>query len=308
MSERPATQTAFVTLVRNAREKACMNLLVESIRSFGGALSSCEIWVFDANPQTAYSTRIEREGIQVLPLSPPDTTMRYYFADKVYACAQAEYMAAGRADSLVWIDPACLIVKPPLLFELGRWFDVGVRPVHIRNVGLGATEPLDGFWERTYEAVGVQDVEATVESFVDGQMIRAYYNSHAFAVDPSLGLLRQWKTCFEGLVLDQGFQEGSCADDHHQIFLHQAVLSALIATTVEPTRIRVFPPDYNYPYNLHTSVPIDKRASTLNEVVCITYEERSLDPKAVDDIAIDEPLRSWLAHRMHLDGSPENSQ
>ena len=166
------------------------------------------------------------------------------------------------------------------------------------------SEPLDGFWEKTFEAVGVRDVQASVESFVDGQEIRAYYNSHAFAVDPSLRLLQQWKACFEGLVLDQGFQKGPCADELHQIFLHQAVLSALIATTVETSRTRILPPDYNYPYNLHESVPFDKRASTLNERVCVAYEERSLDPSAVADIVIDEPLHSWLAQRLPPDDLP----
>jgi hypothetical protein len=32
----------------------------------------------------------------------------------------------------------------------------------------------------------------------------------------------------------------------------------------------------------------------LNDLVSITYEDRSLDPAIVDDIGIREPLRSWL--------------
>ena len=117
----------------------------------------------------------------------------------------------------------------------------------------------------------------------------------AFAIDPSLGLLRRWYECFEALVADQDFRTESCADDLHQIFLHQAVLSALLATAVEPARIRVLPPAYNYPYNLHQAVPFDRRAASLNDLVCITYEDRSLDPNVVDDIDIHEPLGSWLA-------------
>ena len=44
-------------------------------------------------------------------------------------------------------------------------------------------------------------------------------------------------------------------------------------------------------------VPSDRRALTINDLVCIAYEERSLDPTVVDDIGIDEPLRSWLSAR-----------
>lgn len=304
MSESVNAQAVFVTMVRTASERAHAGLLIESIRSFGGALSTSEIWLFEANPQTAPCTSLEYSGVRVLSLSMPDTMGRYIFADKVCACAQAEVLATGRFRSLIWIDPACLVIKPPVLFDLGHLFDAAVRPVHIRNVGLPLAEPLDGFWKGTYETVGVHDSRAAVESFVDGQQIRAYYNTHALAIDLSLGLLSRWYECFEALVTDQSFQRESCADDLHQIFLHQAVLSALLATAVEPARIRVLPPDYNYPYNLHQSVPSDRRAVSLNELVCITYEDRSLDPNVADDIDIHEPLRSWLALRE----SPSDSQ
>ncbi len=305
MSEPVIAQTVFVTMVRTAGERACAGLLIESIRSFGGALSTCEIWLFEANPQTAPCSSLESGGVQVLPLSIPDPVGRYIFADKVYACSQAEALATERFRSLIWIDPACLVIQPPVLFDLGHSFDAAVRPVHIRNVGLPLAEPVDGFWKKTYETVGVHDIRAAVESFVDGQQIRAYYNTHALAIDPSLGLLSRWYECFEALATDQGFQTTSCADDLHQIFLHQAVLSALLATAVEPGRIRVLPPDYNYPYNLHQAVPFDRRAASLNDLVCITYEDRSLDPNVVDDIDIHEPLRSWLALHSSLSDSPE---
>lgn len=303
MSEPVIAQTVFVTMVRTASERTCADLLIESIRSFGGALSTCEIWLFEANPQAAPCKSLESMGVQVLPLCVPDSVEQYYFADKVYACARAEELAAERVQSLIWIDPGCLIIQPPLLFALDHSFDAAVRPVHIRNVGLTTTEPLDSFWKKTYEAVGVDDVQVTVESFVDGQQLRAYYNSHAFSVDPSLGLLSRWYECFEALVGDQDFQTSSCRDDLHQIFLHQAVLSALLASALEPARVRVLPPDYNYPYNLHQSVPLDRRAITLNDLVCITYENRSLAPNVVDDIDIREPLRSWLS--LHV--SPNDS-
>jgi hypothetical protein len=54
---------------------------------------------------------------------------------------------------------------------------------------------------------------------------------------------------------------------------------------------------YNYPYNLHASVPEPRRAQALNALVCIAYEDRCLDPGEMVDIAVEEPLRSWLAER-----------
>jgi hypothetical protein len=109
--------------------------------------------------------------------------------------------------------------------------------------------------------------------------------------------MRRWAAVFQTLVVDGAFQAAACHDVPHRVFLHQAVLSALLATEVDPARLRPLPPAYNYPYNLHASVPEERRAQALNELVCVAYEDRSLDPGAVEDIAIEEPLRSWLAGR-----------
>ena len=92
-------------------------------------------------------------------------------------------------------------------------------------------------------------------------------------------------------------QRASCQDDWHQIFLHQAVLSTLITTELDLERVRILPPDYGYPYNLHQDVPADRQALALNDLTCVIYEERSIDPGQVSDIQIHEPLRSWLATR-----------
>ncbi len=294
MREPMVSDVLLLTLVRNAGEGERARMLVDSIRSFGGDLSHCEVWLFEADARAGSSESYESSNIRILPLHAPDQLGRYYFADKVYACARAEEMVDRRIRTLIWIDPGCLIIQPPGLFRLGRSFDAAVRPVHIRNVGLSTTEPVDGFWRRVYEVVGVRDVQTSVESFVDRQHIRAYFNSHAFSINPSVGLLQRWLECFETLVLDKAYQTRCCHDELHRIFLHQAVLSALLATSQEQGRIRVLPPSYSYPYNLHQSVPLERRAPTLNELVSITYEDRSLDPAVVDDISICEPLRSWL--------------
>ena len=295
MSDTTVDQTVFLTLVRTTGERACARILIDSIRSFGGVLSHCPIWLFEANPQKAPCNRSGGMDVQVLSLSVPDTVRHYYFADKVYASAQAEELVTPRVQSLIWIDPACLTIRPPLLFDLGQSYDAAVRPVHIRNVGLPPAEPLDGFWKKICETVGVHDIQTTVETFVDAQRIRSYFNSHAFAVSPAKGLLRRWFELFEALVSDEEFQMSSCQDELHQTFLHQAVLTALLATRLDPKRIRFLPPDYNYPYNLHQSVPPDRQALALNDLVCIAYEDRSLDPGVVDDINVHDPLRSWLS-------------
>ena len=295
MSQTAVGQTVFLTRVSTAGQRSRARLLIDSVRSFGGSLRHCPIWLFEPNPQEVPCGNLESADVQILPLAVPDTVKHYWFAAKVYACARAEELAAPGVRSLVWLSPDCVIVNPPLLFDLAPSFDAAVRPVHVRNVGLRATVPPDDFWKKIYETVGVHDIHTTVESFVDAQRIKAYFNSHALAVDPSKGLFRRWFEYFESLVCDQEFQSESCQDARHQIFLHAAVLSALIVTLLDPDRIRTLPPDYSYPYNLHQRVPPDRRAVALNDLVCVACEDRSMDPELMDDIKVREPLRSWLS-------------
>jgi hypothetical protein len=295
MSHAVVRQTVFLTRVGTTGQSARARLLIDSIRSFGGSLRHCPIWLFEADPQEAPCGNLAGADVHILPLAVPDTVKYYWFAGKVYACAQAEELTTPEVRSLVWLSPDCVIVNPPLLFDLAPSFDAAVRPVHVRNVGLPATAPPDDFWKKIYETVGVHDVQATVESFVDSQQIRAYFNSHALAVNPSKGLFRRWFEHFESLVCDQEFQSDSCQDARHQIFLHSAVLSALIVTLLDPERIRTLPPDYSYSYNLHGRVPPDRRAGALNDLACVAYEDRSMDPELMDDIQVREPLRSWLS-------------
>jgi len=295
VSESKVDRTVFVTLVCTPGERYRARLLVDSLRAFGGALSHCPVWLFEADPVAAPCASLAGEGVRILPLQVPDTVRHYYYAAKVAACAQAEAMADPNVRSLVWLSADCLIVQPPLRFDLDPSVDAAVRPVHVRNVGLDATAPLDDFWSGVYDAVGVQDIQRTVVTFIGGRRIRAYYNSHILAVHPARGLLRRWLALFESLVCDRAFQSCACQDTLHQVFLHQAALSALLVTAFDPGCVRELPPDYSYPYNLHHDVPPARRARALDDLVCVACEGRTLDPAAVQDIVIHDPLRAWLA-------------
>jgi len=291
--------TIFFTLVRSIAERQAARLLIESLRSFGGDLCHSPFWVFEADPESAPCAELVQIGAQAIELQIPDALNKFPFAGKVSACAQAETLAAAEVSSLVWLNSGCIILQPPLGFELSDSFDIAVRPVHIRNIGLSTDAPVDSFWQRVYAQVGLRDVHLEVESFVDQQPLRAYFNSHLLSVNPSKSLFQRWLTHFEGLVLDHDFQSGPCHDDLHRIFLHQAVLSALIVASCEPQRIRILPPEYSYPYHLHQEISSKRRANALNDLICVAYEDETLNPDTMNDIEIHGPLRSWLKERLY---------
>lgn len=300
MGQSVNSSVIFVSTASSVYGRTCLGVLIDSLRSFGGEIGQSPFWIFDSDPDHMLCKELEGEQVEVFPLHVPEPIRHYLFANKVFASAQAESSMAGKAGTLVWMDPICLVMNPPVLYDLGEAYDVALRPVHIRNVGLRVDVPLDAFWQGVYKTVGTPDAAFTVESFVDQQRLRVYFNSHAFAVNPSLGLMQHWLEGFQTLVCDQEFQASACQDEAHQIFLFQALLSTLLATSIDRKRIRILPPTYNYPYNLQQSLPPERRAKTLNELVSCTYEDRLINPAVVADIEIEEPLRTWLLSREEI--------
>jgi len=292
------TNTILLTMA-SGNSLHAVRLMIDSLRTFGGELAEMPCWVFSTDKDRVRSLEDEHTSFQ--PVTMSDPVASYPFGIKVAACARGEELAPAGMNSLVWIDPFCLVVQPPILFELGVDCDAAFRPVHIRNVGLPPCEPPDAFWHGIYAAVGIDEIQTTVTSFVDGQLLRSYFNSHAFSINPALGLMQRWDELFQKLVGDRSFQSSACADEPHQVCLFQALLSTLVATSIDPARLRILPPDYNYPYNLQERILTDRRLAALNETVCFTYEDRPIHPVAVTGIEVHEPLRAWLAAH-----APEN--
>ncbi len=287
----------FFIIISADEEKPYVKFLCESIRTFGGVMANSPIWIFNANPQQVDCKNLADQQTQVFPLDYSGSMRRYPYRNVVLACAQAEEQAAPEIKSLIWVSSDCLILQPPVLFENGDDYDVSVRPVHIRNVGIPLSDPLDAFWRGIYKEVGTSDIRRSVTSFVDGQLLRAYYNFHAASVRPSKGLFRRWRDHFLKMVHNDTFQATACEDQTHRIFLFQSIFCAIVSTIVSEERLRLLPPTYNYPLNLHSQVPDERRAASLNDLVLFAYEDMNLYPDALTDIEVHEPLRSWLQTR-----------
>lgn len=298
MNERLVGKMTFVTAVLTPAQRSSVRLLVDSLRTFGGPLRECPVWILEMRPQAAPCGDLAGPGVDVVRLELPETLPRYYFTYKVYAWSQVEGWADPSVQSLVWLNPECLVVRPPMHFELIPPLVAAFRPVHHRNVGLPTGDALDPFWQGVYRAVDMDDAGYAVETFVEGQMLRPYYNTHLFALMPGQGIGRAWLEVFATLVQDEAYQAAACADELHKVFLHQAVLSALLAKQIGPDRIRVLPPEYSYPLHLHDRVPPARQPDSLNRLICPVYEQNLPYPDMLGGLAAEEPLSTWLMERV----------
>ena len=285
-------QTIFFTYLSEAAEARSAYRFIISLRRFGGSLKDSPVWVIAASPDTA--DELAFAGVEIFPseIDLPD----YLLSGKVAACAQAEAMAGSDISDLVWVHPGSLFFNPPDLFnlDLPEPVDAAFRPVHIRNVGLLTSLPLDPFWSAIYQAVGLKDAPYSVESFVDEMVIRPYFNTHIFAVRPDKGLMQAWWSLFQKMIQDRAFQSSTCKDTLHRLFLHQAILSALLVMELPEGKLRMLPPTYNYPLELHRQVPSEKRPERLDDLVCAVYEDSFVFPETLSGLKASPELAAWF--------------
>jgi hypothetical protein len=273
-------------------EVEATRLLLKSLRAFGGSLADSAMWIFSS--RSSGQITIMDENLQIIPLDVPRQTSHCLFLEKIAACARAEQLASSSSETIVWMNPCCLVVQPPELFELDADHDAAFRPVHIRNVGIPPAQPLDACWRGILDLLKMDDIPTTVTSFVDGRILRSYFNTHAFAMNPSLGLMQQWMELFLQLDKDAEFQASTCNDEIHQVFLFQVLLSCLVVKAIPEPRIAILPSTYNYPCHLHDQVPTSKQLTTLNDAVCVAYENQSFLHGRIRGLEILEPLLSWF--------------
>jgi hypothetical protein len=293
-------RVAFATAVTSPYQERAAAILVDSIRSFGGEYSRAPVFVVVGDPDQLPCSKLKERGARIIGLEMDEAARGYPFAFKVYAAAKVERMVAQEAGTLVWLDAETLILAPPRELELDRLHGVATRPVFLLNtIGLPATQPVDEYWSAIYTATGADPAAVpTVDSFVESTKIRFYINCGIIAYRPQLGICQEWARVFSVMVRDTAFQRLACADPLHRIFLHQAVLSAVILARTSPAERLGLPPGYVYPLHLHERVPPEKRAAKLNGLACVIVESLWRDRMDWTTlITVDEPLRSWLPER-----------
>ena len=123
-------RTVFVTAVEDERDLAGAATMIDSLRTFGGPLAANPVWVFETDGGAPCAV-LRGSGTSVHAVDPSAGKPRYPAWAKTAACARAEEMAGALYRSLVWISPDCLVVGPPVLFDLDGAIRAALRPVAI---------------------------------------------------------------------------------------------------------------------------------------------------------------------------------
>ena len=290
----------FVMLVTTPAEEKQANILINSIRDFGGRYASSPVYVLTGDAINASCRTITASDVTLIPLEISDSLPKYPFLLKVMACARAEELLQGKSEVIVWMDVDGLVLNEPGEFYLEKNKKIAIRPVNLRNnVGLPVDSPTDPYWQKIYDytRLKLRKVPA-VETLVDTQRVRLYLNSATFSIRPEQRIFREWKRIFLLLLDDQEYQNNACLTDNHKIFLHQAVFSAVVASRIKENEIQWFSQKAGYPLHHHYELTQEKRVSKLNELESVIYERLWDAPNwTMSTIKVDEPLKSWLKEK-----------
>ncbi|MGD2201419.1 MAG: hypothetical protein PVJ38_07310 [Candidatus Bathyarchaeota archaeon] len=276
--------------------------MTESIRAFAGPLSQNPIWVFtpdEGELSTTIKDKLLSLDVSLIPFEIGVENRGFPFIGHASAIALAESEASGRTNILAWLAPNTVVLREPRSFLLSEGKSLGFRPVHHTLVGSRYDEPLDPFWTLVYRYCGVpQDRVFPMVTHVDGMRIRPYINAGILIVRPEKGLLQAWRDLFLKVYGDPSFQEFYEGDRLYTIFVHQALLSGVILSSLAKEELQELPPCYNYPLHLYFEDATEGRPSSLEELVTFRHEGFYEEPLWGDKIPAGEPLKRWLAEKV----------
>lgn len=288
---------AMVTYVSNNQQERAIRALIRSIRHFGGIYSDSEIYVILGNRENFPCHSLKGERVVLQPAEMEDAFKDYPLAIKAFSAAQVERKVNEKISTLVWFDPGTILLKPPVDFDLKGTYSVAVRPVSLTNrIGLPpGTKPND-YWLPIYKATGLNyKTLPAIKTVVDEVKIQPYYNCEIFSVDPRLGIFSEWAKKLKIFLEDKQFQDDACKTFIRKLFLHQAVLSAVIVSKVPEKKIKPLSIKSSYPFNQHKDVSDKKKILFLDEATAVIFDY-AWDRIAswMNRIPIKESLKSWL--------------
>ena len=291
------SKVAIATFVSLPEQERAVKALIKSVRELSGNYKASTIYVVTADPAALPCESLRQNGVEMLPLEMDRAFLDYPLALKAFAAAQVEKKTRNGFDTLIWLDPGVIVLNSLGALDLGKDFDAALRPVTLANtIGIPhGSEPND-YWQPIYRETGLDYTRLPVLTTVaDEQEIQPYYNCEVFSFNPKLGLAQEWARLLTRFLKDENYQKTVCTTFLRKLFLHQAVLSAVISSRIKPERIRALPLTSGYPFSQHEKLPAAKKSSSLNEVSVVIFDRTwQQDEQWLQRIPSQAPLREWL--------------
>jgi len=293
----------FITLAYPGHSLTNLRLMLASLREFGGALAGSPVWVLFPGSKGAFSAEELGQFAQLqaepIAFACEANQLNFPFGAKVGAAAAAEKLAHGQTEFLTWLDSDTIILTEPKEFNLPPAKIFGYRPVHHRLIGLPWDEALDPFWTQINQRCQVPTKNIFPMLTHTGEKIRPYFNAGTFVIRPEHGVLANWQQTFQAAYHEPSFTPFYEQNQRYAIFMHQAILTGVVLSKLEPAALQELSPQINYPLHLHPEIQPSLRARRIDELVTVRYEDLFDAPGWQKEFPISESLAGWI--EAHLD-------
>jgi len=301
MKNRKHEKLAFISHITQRQSISNISMLTNSLRSFGGELRECPIWVMIPEIFNELSSsdidQFNKSKVKVHNYDIDPDLIEFPFAFKVFAAAKAEEILINSTELLVWFDDDCIILQEPDEFVLPSTKLFGFRPVHHKLIGTNWGQKIDNFWEYLFKVFEVS-LESTFPMITHmGEEIYPYFNAGTYAVRPEMNLLNKWKNEFVHHHRDKFFLDVFQENYIYKLFFHQVIFTSIMLNSLEQHEMQELSPRINYPLHLHSEIPQNLQPIRINELITVRYEDVFKSNWEVD-LPIHEPILSWLRSQL----------
>ena len=292
----------FALFAKPGRAEQETLLFTKSLRQFGGIYKNAPVWVMtlESHPLSKDTvTQLEKYRVQLQTVELAEDLINFPFAAKSMIAGLAETLIKGTSQLMVWLDRDSLIIHEPNELILPAGKTLGYRPVDHKNIGSPYDEPPDGFWETLYQHSHVSpDKVFPILTSVDQIHLRPYINAGMLVVRPEAGLLHQWGSAFKKIYQHPEITPYYEKHPLYKIFIHQAVLSAMLTRVLPFEEWFELPYQINYPLHMHKNYPTHKKPKDIHQVVTCRYDTFFEDKNWQEQISLPDPFGSWLLHNI----------
>lgn len=256
----------FVICTEKGRLEKQSLLLVDSLRRFGGRYRNADILSFSprrgCKPSQQTGEKLAKQGVIIVTHDLNHSYADYPIANKLIAAAYVEQHFDY--ERIVMLDSDILFFNEPSLVDIPTGFDIALRPVHRKNIGVGKNEPIPPDWQKVFELFGVTS-HRFVRTTVDNEEIYAYWNSGFIVSRSSAGFFSRLLHNFTLFVDNVKLLNNKMLYFRDQI---------VVAATIEQMRLSYFvlPASYNVPFGYKRHYP--GKPTDLSSVVFLHYHRR----------------------------------
>jgi len=264
-------KTAFVICTEKGNLELYSLLLCESIRKFGGKLSTANIYSFQPRKGTEVSNKTlsKFKELRVTHITEHLNVdfEDYPFSNKIFACKYVEDNFKEE-EVIIFLDSDKIIVNPPSeIYEFNQI--IGVRPVEKKGIGFSSiSDDNYNYWQSLEEKFDFKFTNF-IQTTVTREDVNPYWNAGFIVGKTNNNVWNLWHETFLSLM------SNSLIPKQGKTFMDQVALSIIIEKHFKNETI-LLNENYNVPCfskNLIPNISSNSVSIHYHKLFANSYEE-----------------------------------